>query len=265
MLRRLLIISFAALLTLPLMGQSCENQETVARADKAEAEVQSCKNQVTKLQQEIARLQRSFRDAERKLSKLEAAADAASREDAIKQVGDSLGVKPGQKLIATLQTSMGDIHCELFWDKVPKTVENFVLLARGGKEWTHPRTREKSTNPLYSGTIFHRVIPNFMIQGGDPLGTGTGNPGYRFADEFHPDLKHTGPGVLSMANSGPNTNGSQFFITEKATPHLDGRHSVFGQCEEVDLVNQIARVPRGPNDKPNEDVVLKKVVVKAEG
>ncbi|MBI5497192.1 MAG: peptidylprolyl isomerase [Deltaproteobacteria bacterium] len=173
-----------------------------------------------------------------------------------------LGVKAGEKLYATFKTSMGDLVAELYWDKVPLTVANFVGLAEGTKEWTDPRSGKKEKKPLYSGTIFHRVIPDFMIQAGDPLGNGTGGPGYRFSDEFHADLKHTGPGILSMANSGPNTNGSQFFITEKATPWLDNKHSVFGKVTEgADLVGKIARVPAGPNNKPATDVVLQKVLI----
>ena len=124
-------------------------------------------------------------------------------------------------LYATLKTSMGDIVVQLFEDKAPKTVANFVGLASGTKEWTDPKTGEKVKKPLYNGTIFHRVIPGFMIQGGDPLGNGTGGPGYRFEDEFNPDLRHTKGGILSMANAGPNTNGSQFFITLAPTLHLD--------------------------------------------
>lgn len=165
---------------------------------------------------------------------------------------------------ATFKTSMGDIVCELYADKAPKTVENFIGLATGKKEWTDPMTKEKRNGvPLYNGTIFHRVIPNFMIQGGDPLGKGFGGPGYRFEDEFHPEARHDRPGILSMANSGPNTNGSQFFITEIPTPNLNDRHSVFGACDKegVELVKKIARVERAPGDKPTTDVVLKEIVI----
>jgi len=163
---------------------------------------------------------------------------------------------------ATLKTSMGDIVIQLFEDKAPKTVANFVDLATGAKEWTDPNTKEKVKRPLYNGTIFHRVIPGFMIQGGDPLGNGTGGPGYRFEDEFNPDLKHSKPYILSMANAGPNTNGSQFFITHKATPWLDGKHSVFGEVVKgQEVVDAIANVPRDFRDRPLKEVVLKEVVI----
>jgi peptidyl-prolyl cis-trans isomerase A (cyclophilin A) len=165
-------------------------------------------------------------------------------------------------LYATLKTSVGEIVIQLFDDKAPKTVANFVDLATGAKEWTDPKTREKVKRPLYNGTIFHRVIPGFMIQGGDPLGNGTGGPGYRFEDEFNPELKHSKPGILSMANAGPNTNGSQFFITQKPTPWLDGKHSVFGEVVKgQNVVDAIANVPRDLRDRPIKDVVLQEVVV----
>jgi len=165
-------------------------------------------------------------------------------------------------LYATLKTTMGDIVIQLFDDKAPKTVANFVGLATGTKEWIDPKTGEKVKRPLYNGTMFHRVIPGFMIQGGDPLGNGTGGPGYRFEDEFHPDLKHSKAGILSMANAGPNTNGSQFFITFQATPHLDGRHSVFGEVVKgQEVVSAIANVSRDLRDRPIKDVVIKEIVI----
>jgi peptidyl-prolyl cis-trans isomerase A (cyclophilin A) len=163
---------------------------------------------------------------------------------------------------ATLKTSMGDIVIQLFDDKAPKTVANFVGLASGTKEWLDPKTGEKVKRPLYNGTIFHRVIPGFMIQGGDPLGNGRGGPGYTFEDEFHPDLRHSKAGILSMANAGPNTNGSQFFITHQATPNLDGRHSVFGEVVKgQEVVVAIGNVSRDPRDRPIKDVVLKEIII----
>jgi peptidyl-prolyl cis-trans isomerase A (cyclophilin A) len=159
------------------------------------------------------------------------------------------------------KTSMGDMVAELYETQAPRTVANFVALAIGGVEWTTP-AGEKSEKPLYSGTIFHRVIQNFMLQGGDPTGTGRGGPGWRFKDEFSPELRHTGKGILSMANAGPNTNGSQFFICQVPTPHLDGRHAVFGKVVEgLDIIDSIASVPKGPMDRPVEDVVLNEIEV----
>jgi peptidyl-prolyl cis-trans isomerase A (cyclophilin A) len=171
-------------------------------------------------------------------------------------------VKTGGPLFATLKTSMGTIVIRLHEDKAPSTVANFVGLATGTKEWTDPKTGGKVTRPLYNGTIFHRVIPNFMIQGGDPLGTGSGGPGYRSADEFHPDLKHSKAGILSMANSGPNTNGSQFFVTHRATPWLDGRHSVFGEVVEgMPVVEAMGTVPRDGGDRPLKPILLQEVLI----
>jgi peptidyl-prolyl cis-trans isomerase A (cyclophilin A) len=165
-------------------------------------------------------------------------------------------------LYATLKTSMGDIVIQLFDDKAPKTVANFVGLASGTKEWFDPKSQEKVKKPLYNGTIFHRVIPDFMIQGGDPLGSGMGGPGFRFEDEFHPDLRHNKAGILSMANSGPNTNGSQFFITHKPTPFLDNKHSVFGEVVKgQEIVVAIGAASRDFRDRPIKDVVLKEVVI----
>ena len=153
-------------------------------------------------------------------------------------------------LYATLHTNAGDIRLQLFPNHAPKTVRNFVELAEGTREWADPRTGARQAKPLYDGTTFHRVIPGFMAQGGDPTGTGRGGPGYQFGDEFHPDLRHNGAGVLSMANAGPGTNGSQFFITYSATPHLDDRHSVFGRVVEgTDVLNSIRE--RDPGRDPN--------------
>ena len=152
---------------------------------------------------------------------------------------------------AVFETTMGNITCTLFPDKAPVTVDNFIGLATGKKDWKNPASGVTMHNkPLYDGTIFHRVIPNFMIQGGDPLGNGSGGPGYDFKDEFT-DLTFDQPGRLAMANSGPHTNGSQFFITEVPTPHLNGKHTIFGQCDNPELVKQITRLATDPrNDRP---------------
>jgi peptidyl-prolyl cis-trans isomerase A (cyclophilin A) len=172
------------------------------------------------------------------------------------------GKKREPGLYATFETSMGKIVCKLYEKEAPKTVENFVGLAKGTREWTDPKTGQKVRKPFYDGLIFHRVIPNFMIQGGCPLGNGTGGPGYKFEDEFDPALKFDKPGRLAMANSGPNTNGSQFFITVKDTPWLNNKHTIFGQViEGQDVANKIANVERDARDKPLKDVVLKKVTI----
>jgi peptidyl-prolyl cis-trans isomerase A (cyclophilin A) len=167
-----------------------------------------------------------------------------------------------------MDTSMGRITCQFFQKQAPKTVANFIGLAEGTKDWTDPVTHVKHHGkPLFNGTIFHRVIPNFMIQGGDPTGTGMGDPGYQFADEFDPNLGFDVPGRLAMANSGPNTNGSQFFITEVPTEFLNHIHTIFGQCDEssVLLAKAIALVQRNRDDKPLTPVVLKKVTIVREG
>ena len=164
---------------------------------------------------------------------------------------------------ADFVTSEGNFTIRLFDKEVPNTVANFVGLAEGTKEWTDPRTNQKSHQPYYDGIIFHRVIDGFMIQGGDPLGQGTGGPGYKFADEFHPSLRHTKPGILSMANAGPNTNGGQFFITLGPTPHLDNRHSVFGEVESgMDVVKKIGSTKVGAQDRPVTDIVIESVKIR---
>lgn len=167
----------------------------------------------------------------------------------------------GKPMFAEFKTNKGVFKIKLFSEQVPKTVENFVGLAEGTKEWTDPKSGKKVKKPLYDGITFHRVIPNFMIQGGDPRGDGTGQPIEPFKDEFVPDLKHTKPGMLSMANAGPNTNGSQFFVTVAATPWLDGKHAIFGEViEGMDTVFTISKVAtRG--DKPVEPVVIETVKI----
>ena len=162
------------------------------------------------------------------------------------------------ELHVEIETSQGTIPCRLFTERAPLTVANFVGLARGMSPYIDPRSDEQvEGEPYYDGVIFHRVIPDFMIQTGDPTGTGFGGPGYTIKDEFHPDLKHDGPGVLSMANAGPDTGGSQFFITVRATPHLDNRHSVFGQCEGMDVLEKISTLPTDAQDRPNDPPEIK--------
>ena len=165
------------------------------------------------------------------------------------------------ELYAILESNLGAIRVRLFPQDAPETVANFVGLAQGTKEWTDPRTGARVTRPLYEGTLFHRVIPEFMIQGGDPLGKGTGGPGFTYADEISA-RKFDRPGILAMANRGAHTNGSQFFITEVAAPWLNGKHTIFGEVVEgMEGVRAIARVRRGPMDRPEHDVILQRVII----
>jgi peptidyl-prolyl cis-trans isomerase A (cyclophilin A) len=168
------------------------------------------------------------------------------------------------KPTAIIDTTAGNITCTLFPDKAPIGVANFIGLARGTRDWTNPNNGKKMHGvPLYNGTIFHRVIPEFMIQGGDPTGTGMGGPGYKFKNETSPDLQFDRPGRLAYANAGPDTNGSQFFITEVPYPSLNGGYTIFGQCDDpgVEIVKQIARMPRGPNDRPDDPVKIVKITI----
>jgi peptidyl-prolyl cis-trans isomerase A (cyclophilin A) len=181
-------------------------------------------------------------------------------EDALK------GVKGSGALMAKIEVeqegkSLGTFTCELFDKQTPKTVANFVGLARGLRPWKDPKTNEWVKKPIYNGLTFHRLIPDFMIQGGDPKGDGTGTPGYEFGDEIVDALKFDRGGLLAMANRGPGTNGSQFFITEKPTPWLNGRHTIFGACEPQDLESKIARLPTGSRNAPTSPVVIKKVTI----
>ena len=172
----------------------------------------------------------------------------------------------GDDLLAVFEVDNGGekstITCELFYKRAPVTVANFAGLATGNKPFTDPRTGSKTSRPFYNGLVFHRVIPDFMIQGGDPLGNGTGGPGYEIKDEFSNDLRHVGPGIMSMANRGPNTGGSQFLITDKATRWLDRRHAVFGQCAEVDTVHKIATLPTGAANRPKTPVKINTLTIK---
>jgi len=166
-------------------------------------------------------------------------------------------------VLAHFTTSAGNFTARLFDAETPKTVANFTGLADGSKEWTDPRTGRNVTQPYYNGTVFHRVIDGFMIQGGDPLGQGTGGPGYTFADEFHPKLRHSKAGMLSMANRGPNTNGGQFFITLAETPWLDDKHSVFGEITEgMDVVKKIGGTSTSkPGDRPVKPITIESIAI----
>src|SRR5215207_9293123 len=177
-----------------------------------------------------------------------------------RSTGKGVSVEAGT--YAQFDTSEGSFTIRLFEKEAPKTVANFVGLAEGTKEWKDPSSGEKKTAPYYDGVSFHRIIEGFMIQGGDRLGTGTGGPGYNFGDEFHPSRRHSSAGILSMANAGPNTNGSQFFITLGPTPHLDNRHTVFGEVAEgLDVVKKIGAVPTGRQDRPVKPVVMNHVTI----
>jgi len=176
--------------------------------------------------------------------------------------GPALEAAMSEGVYATFVTTEGTFVVKFFENEAPKTVANFVGLADGSKEWTDPRTGDRVKKPFYDGIIFHRVIDGFMIQGGDPLGQGTGGPGYNFADEFHPSLRHTKEGLLSMANRGPNTNGSQFFVTLAPTPWLDNKHAIFAEVAQgMDVVRTIGKVPVGAADRPVKEVRITSVTI----
>ena len=222
--------------------------ELVAERDALKSEVDELKGGNKRLEKEVDTALARIRSLERELS-------TARQEVALARIG----VQPGDALGVRFETSLGNVSCALFPEKAPITVANFVQLAEGTKAWTDPNSRKETRQPLYDGTVFHRVIPKFMIQGGDPLGTGRGGPGYRFADEDN-GLKFDEPGILAMANAGPDTNGSQFFITDRATPHhLDDKHTIFGKCQNLDVVETIATTDKGPGDRPKTPVVVRKV------
>jgi cyclophilin family peptidyl-prolyl cis-trans isomerase/outer membrane murein-binding lipoprotein Lpp len=221
-----------------------------AELEAAKAEVEQLGAEARKLRTEADQQAVRIAGLERQLR--QARVDAARAR---------LGLDPGERLSAVLDTSAGAIRCVLFPDKAPVTVANFVGLAEGTKAWTDPRTGKAQETPLYDGTIFHRIKPGFMIQGGDPLGTGEGGPGYQFADETDNGLVFDKPGLLAMANRGPDTNGSQFFITEGGTPnHLDRKHTIFGECGDAEVVGAIARAPRDERtDRPERPVSIRSV------
>jgi len=184
-----------------------------------------------------------------------------------KATGPAGSWKKEKGLYAAFDTTKGKIVCRLFQTQAPLTVKNFIGLAKGTKQWTDPKTQQQVMRPYFDGLKFHRVIPNFMIQGGDPLGTGTGGPGYQFEDEFDASLRFDKKGKLAMANAGPNTNGSQFFITVAPTSHLNGKHTIFGEVVEgQDVADAISQAPTGPGDQPTPPIVMKSVkIVRAEG
>ena len=215
------------------------------------------KNQVADLESKNQRLEREATGLNAKVRRMER--DLAELRQANALAG--IGIATGDSLSARIVTTKGTITCDLWPEKAPLTVLNFVQLAEGTKSWTDPTTKQEVRRPLYNGTTFHRVLPEFMIQGGDPLGTGMGGPGYEFADEAN-GLTFSEPGLLAMANSGPNTNGSQFFVTERGTPHhLDGKHTIFGKCGNEDVVKLIAESERDDNDKPLKPVVIQKIQI----
>ena len=225
---------------------------------------QSLIDQNAHLTQRVADLERANKRLESDNEAMTAKVKAAEREaEKARKAGlfQKLGLHGEQKLHATFVTSLGTIECTLRHEQTPETVLNFVQLAKGDKEWTDPRTDKASTAPLYDGTRFHRVIPDFMIQGGDPLGKGIGGPGYQFEDEVGDFSLFDHPGILAMANSGPDTNGSQFFITEGTPDYLNGKHTIFGDCENLDVVKKITHTERDREDKPLSDVVLKTVKI----
>ncbi|WP_443217648.1 peptidylprolyl isomerase [Saccharothrix sp. CCNWYY140] len=179
-------------------------------------------------------------------------------------MADSNDSLVGTKVTATLHTTQGDIRINLFPDHAPKTVANFVGLAEGTKDYSEANARGENSGPFYDGAIFHRVIAGFMLQGGDPTGTGRGGPGYKFADEFHPELQFNKPYLLAMANAGPNSNGSQFFITVAPTTWLNFKHTIFGEVadqDSINVVNAIGNTPTGAGDRPVTDVVITKVSI----
>ena len=237
-----------------LMLLACgPDPELVAERDELAAKVQALEGELLQAEQE--------RDAYKsRVESLSETLESQRRRETLAR----LGLEDGQSLKARLDTSMGSIHCTLWPDQAPLTVLNFVELAEGQRSWTDPRTGVETDRPLYDGTVFHRVIPRFMIQGGDPLANGMGGPGYQFEDEIVPGLEFDRPGLMAMANAGPNTNGSQFFVTEAAQPSLNGKHTIFGVCDEVDTVKAIARVERDDRDKPVKAVRLDRVRITRE-
>ena len=225
------------------------------------------KEENNRLDAKVGELERELATRDKQIADLKLAVKDAEENAQRAQTAKAVGLTGGEEMWAKFDTTMGEILCKLEPEKAPLTVANFVGLAEGTKPWKHPKTREQMTDtPYYNGVTFHRVIPKFMVQTGDPTGTGRGGPGFTIQDEFHPELRHR-PGTLSMANTGrPNSGGGQFFITEVATPHLDDKHSVFGYCDPVSLVKKMTNVEkasavRGPASKPLEPIVINELTI----
>ena len=229
----------------------------LACGDSQAPELQKLRDENAQLQAEFERLDQESDLLHAENIRLRRDLSSSRRLLALNQAG----IAPGAGVSAVLHTSLGSLSCELFPEQAPLAVANFVSLAEGRKAWKDPSSGDTVWEPLYDGTLFHRVIPGFMIQGGDPLGTGQGGPGYQFQDEFSDSLRFDKVGRLAMANTGPGTNGSQFFITLAPRPELDGKHTIFGQCSNPEVSEAIAALPRHETDRPEKAVYLKKVSV----
>jgi|GEM_PF-46062 len=227
---------------------ACSEKKAAVKTAKSASETAQSSNKTTQSANEVVPSLSETAQSPSEMAQSPSAAPQSSDETWTQKAAK------GEEIFAHMKTSMGDIVLRLFSKEAPKTVENFVGLATGEKKWTNPTTGQEESKPLYAGTIFHRVIPGFMIQGGDPQGTGRGGPGYRFADEFQSGRRFDKPGLLAMANAGPNTNGSQFFITVVPTSHLNNRHTIFGEVVQgFDVVEKIVNAPSRA-DRPNEDI-----------
>ncbi len=250
-------LALGALLGLVACGGVSPEQHEALRKER-----DALQKQVTELKEQVAKLKKAAKESKQRPTRRSNPRGPLyeANEQTIAEWLERAKISKDSKLQATIQTSLGDIHCELFPDKAPMTVANFVGLAEGTFEWRDPKTGEMVRGkPLYDGVIFHRVIPNFMIQGGDPQGTGRGGPGYRFDDETNNGLTFDQVGLLAMANAGPKTNGSQFFITVRKTPHLNGKHTIFGKCD-LDTVQKIVTTP-ATRTRPDEDVVIRHIAI----
>ncbi len=244
-----LLAAQAVLLALHVMG--C-GQEAQQKLKECEDEVQRLTQENSRLETEVTRLENRAATLEREI-----------KESTARIVGTRMGIRgPDVDLVATLETDKGVIRIRLNWLSTPYNVQNFVELARGTREWIDPATGKRVKRPLYNGTLFHRIVPDFVIQGGDPTGTGKGGPGYTLPDEFDPRLKFDHAGVVAMANTGPNTNGSQFFITLGPQPDLNGKYTIIGEViEGLDVVKAIGNAEIDEKERPKHPVTLRKVTI----